>query len=216
MQAESYNPALLAVSMYGTDAEGKPFYQITTAQAVNEQSAVLNGVECQLRPGEIVGIQYQEKKTRARVLWLCEQGPRPKMQVGVQLVPGAGCPWRKQVETTSTELRVALPPERRVHPRHKLAIGVELLHRPSDTKIRAQTSDISLGGCYVETTLRLPVGAELNVTLWIESKKWELDAVVRSSHPSFGMGLEFIDLSEAQRSALASYLDSRTIPVLRK
>jgi len=211
MQLQGSDKLILPVNVFGTDAEGKPFYQFTTAQAVSVRGAVLDALDCQLRPGEIIGVQYRDRKTRALVLWSCELESGPKMQVGVQLMPAAGCPWEAQLDEARQETKSS-PVERRSYSRHRVAIGVEVQHRPTGMRMQGQTADISGSGCYIETILPLPADTVVQLAMYIDSEKWELSGVVRTSHPGVGMGIEFTDLTGEQQACLDQYLCARAIP----
>jgi hypothetical protein len=61
--------------------------------------------------------------------------------------------------------------------------------------MQTNASDISGRGCYVESQAPLPLGTPLTIIFWIESDKIITPAVVRTSDPGVGMGIEFIGLS---------------------
>ena len=54
--------------------------------------------------------------------------------------------------------------EKRRHPRVKIRIPVELRVEDNELVMRTATSDISLGGCYVEMMFTLERGAHLEMT----------------------------------------------------
>jgi len=53
-------------------------------------------------------------------------------------------------------------------------------------------SDISRGGCYIETSQPLPTNAEAELRLTIAGVLLEIPANVASSDPMFGMGMDFV------------------------
>lgn len=61
--------------------------------------------------------------------------------------------------------------------------------------MQTNASDISGRGCYIESQAPLPFGTPLTVIFWIDSEKIITPAVVRTSDPGVGMGIEFIGLS---------------------
>ena len=70
-------------------------------------------------------------------------------------------------------------------------------------KRSARISDISAGGCYIDTIAQVPVGEP--VTLHIASSAGEgmpFKGRVAYVLENFGFGVEFIDLSEMQRDFL--------------
>jgi hypothetical protein len=210
-RGDSNDKVILPVSVFGMDAEGKPFHQLTTAQAVSTRGAVLEGVECRLRPGEIIGVQYGHQKARALVVWLCEVEFGPKTQVGVQLVSPAGCPWESQLPKAPEEPS-RMPKERRNYPRYRVCMGLELRHSATGMRMQAQTSDMSASGCYVETLLPLPADTCLQIVFWIGADKWEIYGIVRTSHPGVGMGIEFTSIDSIQQKMLGGYLKSLVMP----
>lgn len=108
MSSRPQNPIILPVTVFGTDAEGKPFFQHVTAQDLSPKSAVLEGIEQRLKPGDMIGLQFKEQKARALVVWSCEQEMGP-MQACVQLLPAEKCPWEQALDTPSRRLVIVGP-----------------------------------------------------------------------------------------------------------
>jgi len=88
-----------------------------------------------------------------------------------------------------------------------ISIQIELRENGSDVPIRAETSDIGVGGCYVEMGLTLPVGTALNLVLWLGSEKLATKGKVVTCHPQFGNGIEFIDIAPDSHIKLQKFLD---------
>jgi DNA-binding response OmpR family regulator len=67
-----------------------------------------------------------------------------------------------------------------------------------DPPVKARLSDLSLGGCYVETSSPFPRGTR--VVLSIKTPDFEVRAggIVLVAHPEFGMGVEFIQTTSEQ------------------
>ena len=84
--------------------------------------------------------------------------------------------------------------ERRKYPRLKVGVPVELKPEGADCVTRAQTSDISCGGCYVEMNFTIPVGTKLDFTLWLNDTKLLTKAMVVTHHPYYGNGFKFVDM----------------------
>ena len=55
--------------------------------------------------------------------------------------------------------------EQRKHPRYPFTATVEAIEQRSQTRIKGRTSDLSLGGCYVDTISTLPESSVTPVTL---------------------------------------------------
>ncbi len=98
--------------------------------------------------------------------------------------------------------------ERRKYLRVQVAIPVEFTPEGSPVATHAQTSDISVGGCYVEMDLTLPVGTQAEMALWLgEEKVWVMARIV-THHPYFGNGFAFTYVSQEVRSKLMRFLSS--------
>jgi hypothetical protein len=59
------------------------------------------------------------------------------------------------------------------------------------TPRRWRLTDISAGGCYLETAAPLPASTPVLISVRILDAEFLLDGVVRVSHPQSGMGVEF-------------------------
>ena len=98
-------------------------------------------------------------------------------------------------------------PERRKHPRFTVSVPVEVHAEGSDTPIRCTTSDLSLGGCYIESMYPFPVGSILDLRLQLESTLL-IQARVVTSYPQVGNGMEFNRMLPEDRAELSKFLDS--------
>lgn len=96
--------------------------------------------------------------------------------------------------------------ERRHWTRIKVAIQAELQLHGKEFPIRVKTSDLSVGGCYVEMMFTLEVGTALDVFLWIGGSKLHAAGRVVTQHPQFGNGIQFENMSGADEACLDSYL----------
>jgi hypothetical protein len=98
--------------------------------------------------------------------------------------------------------------ERRQSPRSELSATASFQEEKSRTHVSARCSELSLGGCYIDTLNPLSVGTRLRVQIQKEDKIFECFARVCCSHPAAGMGLSFEDPSPDQISALIKWLSS--------
>jgi c-di-GMP-binding flagellar brake protein YcgR len=98
--------------------------------------------------------------------------------------------------------------DRRAYPRTKVSVQTEL-HLPDRDPLIEQTSDLSLGGCYVKTMVTLPVGTKLNVGLWLEGEKVMISAMVVTCYPQVGNGIQFLAMPPADRNRVRGFLESR-------
>src|SRR6185503_2767164 len=81
----------------------------------------------------------------------------------------------------------------------------------------ARVTDLSEGGCYVDTLGEANVGEILSFKLQMPTGDWlELTGEVAHETPPMGFGLRFVHLSDEQMEklrSLISYLQSPTDPV---
>ena len=69
------------------------------------------------------------------------------------------------------------------------------------------TSDVSLGGCYVESLNTVKVGQVLNLKLCLPSNKaLRFRGEVRYHQPTIGFGLKFLQLSPFERATLEALI----------
>ena len=80
--------------------------------------------------------------------------------------------------------------DRREHPRVKVRVPVEIYTEGSDSPVRGATTDLSLGGCYVETVFPFPVGTSLELKLQVDGTLLILATVV-TCDPQVGNGIQF-------------------------
>jgi hypothetical protein len=96
----------------------------------------------------------------------------------------------------------------RKHPRFKAAIPVEVRPPGASLPLRAQTSDICLGGCYVEMTSTQTVSREVDITLWLGATKVQAHGVVVSNHPAYGNGIKFTQVGYEGLARLQEFVES--------
>lgn len=94
----------------------------------------------------------------------------------------------------------------RVNPRLPFTAAVTALEPASLTEIEAHTTDLSVGGCYVDTMSPFPAETEVHLRLTNNGKSFHTKARVVYSQPGVGMGLLFSDIAPAQRSVLKRWL----------
>lgn len=67
-------------------------------------------------------------------------------------------------------------------------------------------TDLSLGGCYVETESPFPENSGISLTLRAEGMEVQVDGSVRVMHPGFGMGIEFPSHTEEERAQVTRFI----------
>ncbi|MEK6282268.1 MAG: PilZ domain-containing protein [Acidobacteriota bacterium] len=82
-------------------------------------------------------------------------------------------------------------------------IFLDVLWEGSGGKHEARTSDISLGGCFVDTIGQVAVGETITLKLCLPTGEWiELQGEVRYELPRFGFGVSFLSLSVENQKKL--------------
>jgi hypothetical protein len=191
-------------------ANDQPFFQHAVAQNVSATGACIYGIEPELKVGDVIGVQYEGKKARCKVIWVVDAGAIKKIQVGVQLVADQECPWAVALprEMQPEERTQITQDNRRKFARHRISFPVELRDERVNTPLRVNATDISGNGCYVETIMPLAVGTALRVDLWIGEEHLSPSAVVRTRDPGVGMGIEFTGLPEETKKRFQEHLDN--------
>jgi len=106
--------------------------------------------------------------------------------------------------------------ERRGEVRYPFTAGAEITDLKTGTTVHARTSDLSAGGCYVDTMGPLSLGTQTKVRIIREKKALETNATVNYSQPGVGMGLAFTEMADEQRALLTYWvaqLSGSPIPV---
>jgi PilZ domain-containing protein len=186
----------LPVRVWGMDSNGKPFIQHVRARNISSQGALVSGVECELKPGDIIGVQVEQKKARCRIIWVVDASGVQKNQIGLQLLEGQECPWKEALSQPAAQpTQNSSPSNRRRRARHKINFNLELRDERTNVPLRVNATDISGNGCYIETIMPMAVGTALKADFWIEEEHVNSSAIVRTCDPGVGMGIEFLTLN---------------------
>jgi len=102
--------------------------------------------------------------------------------------------------------------EQRNEPRHPFVAQVVVVDERGGARISARISDLSLGGCYIDTLNPFPLGTTLRLRIHKNDQIFDALASTASSHTGSGMGLLFAEMTPKQRSMLAGWLDECVAP----
>jgi hypothetical protein len=100
--------------------------------------------------------------------------------------------------------------DRRGNDRVVFTATAEIVELRSGARFSARTTDLSPGGCFVDTKIPFPVGTKVHVTLRKGKASFEAPGTVAYLQDGLGMGVSFNDLESARRSELASWLSDMT------
>src|SRR5580692_6476549 len=178
----------LKVRVWGMGANDQPFFQSAIAHNISATGACIYAIEQNLKVGDVIGVQYEGKKARCKVIWVVDAGALKKTRVGVQLVADQDCPWAAVLpKDMQPGDRMISQDNRRKFARHRISFPLELRDERVNTPLRVNATDISGNGCYVETVMPLPVGTSLRVDLWMGEERISPSAIVRTRDPGVGM-----------------------------
>jgi len=76
-----------------------------------------------------------------------------------------------------------------------------------ETVPHCKLTDLSLGGCYVETDAPFPERALVDLCLKSDSMEVHTEGMVRVNHPGHGMGVEFPSRTAEQRAQVGDLID---------
>jgi len=139
-------------------------------------------------PGSLLAFHFQlpdgglEVEARGQVAWA-----NPNGQTGVHFLDLA--------ESTSVELKAWLQ-----------GAASSLGAGDDETVPHCKLTDLSLGGCYVQTDAPFPERALIDLCLKAEEHEVHTEGMVRVAHPGHGMGVEFPSRTPEQRAQVASLI----------
>lgn len=84
--------------------------------------------------------------------------------------------------------------------------SVEVVEVGTGTKLVARTSEIGVGGCYVDALTPFGIGTAVAVKVLRDQGAFHAKAKVVYSDATFGMGLKFEVLDPEQRSILENWV----------
>ena len=100
-----------------------------------------------------------------------------------------------------------MDPERRRHPRLPIIADAEVTEIASDTKLSAKTSDLSVGGCFLDMLNPSPEGTEIAVRISHADATFTARGKVVFVFPNMGMGVMFTDVPASQQAILLKWLE---------
>ncbi len=93
---------------------------------------------------------------------------------------------------------------------NRVPLLVEVLWESAAGKYEARTSDISLGGCFIDTIGQVAIGETLSFKLCLPGgEPIDLQGEVMYQLPRTGFGVRFANLSEDQQKRLETLIKSQ-------
>ena len=96
--------------------------------------------------------------------------------------------------------------ERRRSPRYQFVADTEIAEITSNKRLGARSSDLSMGGCFLDMLNPSPEGTEIQVTVHHSSAPFTARGRVVFVFPNVGMGVVFTNVEEDQLAVLRKWL----------
>src|SRR6266581_2172779 len=96
---------------------------------------------------------------------------------------------------------------RRTYPRMKCRVTIELRPEDGDSPLFGNLIDISLGGCFVETSAIMPPGAKLKLIFSIDDGRMQAEGSVVRIDPGCGVAIQFNDMGRDEREKMHRVLE---------
>jgi len=96
--------------------------------------------------------------------------------------------------------------DRRGTPRYRFIAEAEVIEILADTKLKARTSDLSIGGCFLDMLNPSPKGTEIQVRISHADATFTALGRVAFVVPNIGMGVAFTNVDGNQIAVLHRWL----------
>ena len=97
-------------------------------------------------------------------------------------------------------------PERRRAVRYPFTAAAEIIDLSSHARVAGRSSDLGLGGCYIDILSPFALGSAVLVRLEREKKVFEAMAKVMYAKYSMGMGLAFTEVKPEHQAVLQAWV----------
>ncbi len=112
-----------------------------------------------------------------------------------------------KVADESAKGTLADPDNRRTQSRHACRLGAVVFREGVTVPHRCNLTDLSSGGCYLEVPLPFAKGASVEIVVRTYEMKLAVRGIVLTSHPGYGMGVEFVLNTSEERSRVNKLID---------
>jgi|GEM_PF-432059 len=96
--------------------------------------------------------------------------------------------------------------EHRANARFSFTAAAEVIELQSKAKVAGRTSDLSLGGCYVDAINPFPVGTPVTLRLTYAGRTFQVQSAVVYAHAGMGMGIAFTQVTPDQLEVLQAWV----------
>jgi hypothetical protein len=102
--------------------------------------------------------------------------------------------------------------ERRRAPRYRFIADAEVIEIISATNLPARTSDLSIGGCFLDMLNPSPRGTQIGITISHSGATFHAIGRVAFVIPNMGMGVAFTNVEGNQIAVLQKWLLGLSVP----
>jgi CheY-like chemotaxis protein len=140
-----------------------------------------------------VGIRFVDvPQTSRRTLSEWIKGSLARLATAESAAPKVAPPAAEIVATRLAGLGLSpSSSNRRVQSRHACRLSADVFRLGEGVPNRCTLSDISTGGCYVETASPFATQTTVNIVVRTQDLKLRVRGTVQVVHPGFGMGVQF-------------------------
>lgn len=92
--------------------------------------------------------------------------------------------------------------DRRAHPRLKCRVTIELQTETSKVPLFANLTDVSLGGCFIETSTIVPPGSKIKLGFSMDDPSLSTEGLVMRLDPGSGIAIQFPELNREARDRM--------------
>src|SRR5450631_2428576 len=97
--------------------------------------------------------------------------------------------------------------DRRSHPRMKCRVTIELTTDAGGTPMFANLTDVSIGGCYVETSTIVPAGSKITLGFSMDDTSLKAEGIVARLDPGSGIAVQFREMNREGRDRMFKILE---------
>jgi diguanylate cyclase (GGDEF)-like protein len=97
--------------------------------------------------------------------------------------------------------------DQRLHTRMKCRLTIEFHPQGSPAPIFGNLIDVSLGGCYVETSAILSPGSSLKLIFSLDDGSLSAEGIIARVHPGSGIAVQFKEMSRESREKMYRILE---------
>ena len=97
--------------------------------------------------------------------------------------------------------------DRRLHARMKCRVTIELHPETGDGQMLGNLTDLSMGGCYVETTAILTPGTKIKLVFSLDDGNLDAEGYVARMDPGSGIAVQFKELNREAKEKMGRILE---------